>query len=207
MFDGFITGLGTTSGVRVVIGIWPRSPLGTFADVMVETAAGHRVLLAPRPDVAEYVAATYHFDEIRLEQIEVRRDGPDLRVASTSLDLRVRIGRRPPLGVLLSLVPVRLARARWWTSALDPVARTVLPGVRTRGSAGNGRREWYSALDLHRLAAAGGTFDGLDMGSLAAVRPPVRFGFGSVPERPSIVRVATTVGQDRPSAACPVPPA
>jgi hypothetical protein len=195
VFDGFITGLGTTSGVRVVIGIWPRSPLGTFADVMVETESGHRVLLAPRPDVADYVAATYHFDEIRLEEMVVTRAGRDLRVTSASLDLRVRIGRRPPLGLLLGLVPVRLARARWWTAALDPLARVLLPGVRTRGSAGNGRREWYSALDLHRLEGVGGTFDGRDVGALAPVSPPVRFGFGSVPERPAIVRVATTVGQ------------
>lgn len=196
VFDGFITGLGTTSGVRVVIGIWPRSPLGTFADVMVETGGGHRVLLAPRPDVADYVAATYHFDEIRLEELVVTRTGRDLRVSSESLDLQVRVGRRPPLGLLLGLVPVRLARARWWTAALDPLARVLLPGVRTRGSAGNGRREWYSALDLHRLEAVGGTFDGRDVGALAPVSPPVRFGFGSVPERPSLVRVATSVGQD-----------
>ncbi len=196
VFDGFITGLGTTSGVRLVIGIWPRSPLGSFADVMVEDAGGHRILLAPSPDVASYVAGTYRFDEIRQEPVTVHRAGSELRVTTDSLDVTLRIGRRPPLGVLLGLVPDRLARARWWVSALDPVARTLLPGVRTRGSAGQGRREWYSALDLHRLAAAGGTFEGRPLGALAPVRPPVRFGFGSVPERPSIVRVATTIGQD-----------
>jgi hypothetical protein len=195
VFDGFISGLGTTSGVRLVVGIWPRSPLGSFADVMVETAAGHRVLLAPRRDVADYVAETYHFDEIRCESIGLTRTSELLRITSNSLDLQLRIGGRPLLGMALWLVPSGLARARWWTSALDPIARTVLPGVRTRGSAGNNRREWYSALDLHRIDHAAGSFDGQPLGELAPVAPPVRFGFGSVPERPSIVRVATTVGQ------------
>lgn len=195
VFDGFITGLGTTSGVRLVVGIWPRSPMGSFLDVMVETAAGHRVLLAPRDEIADYVAATYQFDEIRVETLDLTRSGATLGVTSESLQLHLGIGSRPLLGAALWAVPSRLARARWWTSALDPIARLVLPGVRTRGSAGNDRREWYAALDLHRLHSASGTFDGRPLGELAPVTPPVRFGFGSVPERPSLVRVATTVGQ------------
>jgi hypothetical protein len=194
VFDGFIAGLGTTSGVRLVIGIWPRSPLGSFADVMVETACGHRVLLAPRRDVADYVSSTYSFDEVRVEQVRITHTGATLGVTSESLDLWLRIDGRPLLGLLLWVVPAGLARARWWTSALDPIARRVLAGVRTRGSAGNGRSEWYSALDLHRLHSAGGSFQGRPLGDLAPVTPAVRFGFGSVPVRPSIVRVATTVG-------------
>ena len=34
-------------------------------------------------------------------------------------------------------------------AAVDPVARVVMRGVRTRGSAGHGRREWYGATDHH----------------------------------------------------------
>ena len=43
-FDGWILGLGTTSGTRLVVGHWPRSPLGAVSDVMVERPDGHRVL-------------------------------------------------------------------------------------------------------------------------------------------------------------------
>ena len=38
----------------------------TVSSAMVETASGHRVLLAPSDDVATYVTSTYSFDEIRV---------------------------------------------------------------------------------------------------------------------------------------------
>ena len=46
-FTGTITGLGTASGTRIVIGDWTTSPFGRFTDVMIEDAAGQRRLLAP----------------------------------------------------------------------------------------------------------------------------------------------------------------
>ncbi|MGH3867621.1 MAG: hypothetical protein ACRDQ4_16090 [Pseudonocardiaceae bacterium] len=100
-FEGWIAGLGTTAGLRVVIGRWTSSPWGPFTDVMVEQPDGHRVLLAPQPAVAEFIAGTYQFDDVR----------------------------------------------------------TV----------------------------------GVDQGSLAPVTPPVRFGFGSTPPAPSLVRVITLI--------------
>lgn len=66
-------------------------------------------------------------------------------------------------------------------------------GVRTRGSAGQGRREWYAATDLHRVSRLAGSFDGADLGDLADVDPPCRFGFSSTPRRPAVTRVVTTV--------------
>ena len=46
-FHGAIAGVGSTSGVRIVVGRWDESPLGTFADVMLAEPDGTRVLLAP----------------------------------------------------------------------------------------------------------------------------------------------------------------
>ena len=63
-FGGEIAGLGTTSGVRVVVGRWTTSPYGTFADVMLQQADGWRVLLAPTQEIAEFIASTYVFDEV-----------------------------------------------------------------------------------------------------------------------------------------------
>jgi hypothetical protein len=89
-------------------------------------------------------------------------------------------------------VPARLARTPAWTGLLDLPAR-LATGLRTRGSAGNGRTEWYGVQDLHALVDVDARWDGAPLGALTAVRPPVTFGFGSVPPWPSVVRVTTTV--------------
>jgi hypothetical protein len=68
-----------------------------------------------------------------------------------------------------------------------------MSGVRTRGTAGGGRREWYSAQDMHRIKAVSARFDGVDLGDLRPVDPPVRFGFASTPEEPSLVRVLSRI--------------
>lgn len=192
-FDGAIAGMGSASGTRLVIGMWPLSPYGSVTDVMVERADGHRILLAPTQELADFIAATYSFDEVRITPVLRVRDGKKWMVSTDELALTFDVGRRPPLGWALSLVPRRLARARWWTTLLDPIARVVMGGVRTRGAIGEGRREWYSAQDLHRIRSMSARLDGADLGELQPVAPPVKFGFSSTPERPSLVRVLTTV--------------
>jgi hypothetical protein len=73
------------------------------------------------------------------------------------------------------------------------VAGILSKGSRTSGSAGSGRREYYGVSDLHGIASAVVTWEGADAGTLAAIRPAVTFGFSSVPPRPSLARVRTTV--------------
>jgi hypothetical protein len=192
-FDGFIAGVGTEAGLRAVVGHWPRSPLGSFTDVMVELPDGHRMLLAPSDAVADFVSATYHFDEVVRTPVDTVVDGPWWRVTAGQLEVAFEVGGRPPLGLLLRAVPRPLATSVPWVSAIDVVARRVLPGVRTRGSAGVGRSEFYAALDLHRIIAATVAWRGVDQGRLTPVDPPVRFGFGSTPRAPSLVRVVTLV--------------
>ena len=189
-FRGRIAGVGSTSGTRVVVGHWRETPFGEFADAMVETAAGHRVLLAPHAQARDFIAATYTFDEVRLEPFTV---GEGWQVRSPSLSLDLALGARTPLGRLLRLVPRRLAESPAWCSLTDPVARLVLRGVRTLGTAGGGRREYYGATDAHRVTAMTGRFDGADLGALADVDPPCRFGFSSTPKGPSVTSVTTTV--------------
>ncbi|WP_219415104.1 hypothetical protein [Pseudonocardia nigra] len=192
-FDGWIAGLGTRAGLRVVVGHWPRSPLGAFTDVMVERPDGHRVLLAPSDAVAEFVAATYTFDDVRTAPVDAEVAGAHWRVTAGPLVVAFTVGGRTALGLLLRAVPRALATHPRWIGAVDVVARAVLPGVRTRGSAAGGRREYYGALDLHRLTEAAVRWDGADQGPLAPVSPPVRFGFGSTPRTPSLTRVVTLV--------------
>ena len=194
-FEGEICGFGTASGHRVVIGRWPRSPFGPVADVMLETPGGERWLLAPE-GLADFVASTYVFDRVEVVEVATERGAASLSVRAGPLSATVRVGRRTAVGRLLALVPRRVAAAPAWAALVDPVARVALPGVRTRGRARGGRREWYGATDHHRLEAVTASWRGADLGPMADVDPPVRFGFGSAPRRPSIVALTTTVAVD-----------
>ncbi|MEU6548904.1 hypothetical protein ABZ915_01250 [Streptomyces sp. NPDC046915] len=185
--------MGTASGTRIVLGAWLHSPFGPFGDVMLERADGTRMLLAPTPKTADFISGTYVFDTVRVVPVDVRvKDGVWI-VTAGSLGLRFTTGRRGLLGLLLCAVPGALARRPAWCALTDRPARVLLRGVRTRGSAGAGRRESYGAQDLRPIRAMSAVFEGQDLGAAAPVEPPVRFGFGSVPRKPTMTRVTTTV--------------
>ena len=203
-FTGHIAGVGTGSGTRLVVGRWAGSPYGSFADVMVERPDGHRVLLAPTEEVAGFVAATYAFDEVRVVPVGVTPSWPTgavrvptWRVSAGPLELDLEVGGRTPLGWLLRAVPAPVATAPLWLGLIDPLARRLQRGVRTSGSAGGGRHEWYGARDVHRVVRVAARWEGADLGGLAPVDPPVRFGAGSTPRRPVVVAVTTTVASPR----------
>lgn len=196
-FTGRIVGVGSTSGVRIVVGRWDDSPWGAFADVMVEDASGHRVLLAPSERVREFVAATYSFDEEVIEPVSVIDTADGWQVTTPSLSVRLVVGGRTPLGRALGLVPSRIATSPAWCSAIDPAARVVMSGVRTRGTASGDRREWYGATSVSAVTAVEGEWRGADLGYLAPVDPPCHFGFSSTPKRPSVTDVVTTIERPR----------
>jgi hypothetical protein len=195
VFDGHIAGTGTQEGTRIVVGRWLRSPVGSFVDVMVERADGTRLLLAPRGDVAELVASTYDFDAVHVVPVTLVADETRRRwrLRSGPLTADLTIGPRTAVGHLLALVPRSPSAAPLVATAVDPVARLLLDGVRTRGTAGRGRREWYTATDQHAVTAVRALWGSEDLGALAPVAPPVRFGFSSVPTAPTVTRVLTTV--------------
>jgi hypothetical protein len=200
-FRGQIAGVGSSSGTRVVVGRWTSSPFGAFADVMLEQADGHRVLLAPSPEVAGFVADTYVFDEVVVGPVSAAvtlgragsPEGSRWDVRAGELVARFTVGGRAPLGRVLRAVPGRVGDSTAFATLVDPVARVVLRGVRTRGQARSGRREWYAAQDLHRVTSLSGRWRGTELGTLAPVDPPCRFGFSSTPRTPGVTRVVTTV--------------
>jgi hypothetical protein len=191
-FTGHIAGLGTSSGVRIVAGVWEVSPFGPFADVMVEDASGHRTLLAARQGVADFVASVYAFDEVRIEPVSVER-GEEWSVHAKSLQLRFTPGQRHWVAPFLALVPSPVRRSAAWAKACNPVAGRIMPGVRTYGSAGNGRTEWYAANDVRRLVDARATWEGEELGELVPVEPAVRFGFASPPAMPTLTSLTSYV--------------
>ena len=194
-FDGHIAGVGTSSGRRFVVGRWWRSPLGAFTDVMVAHPDGRRELLAPNAEVAEYVGQTYHFDDVTLGAVNAEGAtgaGFTWNITTADLDLRLTFGRR--LALAWPLWPIRGALVHPGTArVIDPFARVLMPGVRTAGTAGNGRREFYLAQDLRAVTAVRGTWAGEDVGALADVTPEPNFGFSSTPRRPAVTTVTTFV--------------
>lgn len=192
-FTGRIAGVGSTSGVRIVIGRWDDGPWGPFTDLMIEEPAGHRILVAPDERVRAFVSATYTFDEHVTQPVVVTDTRVGWQIRSGSVELDLVIGGPTALGRLLALVPERLATAPAWCTLTDPIARVVLQGVRTRGSAGGDRREWYGATSMRSVTAIAGCWRGADLGELAPVDPPCRFGFSSTPRRPAVTGVVTTV--------------
>ena len=192
-FRGYIAGIGTASGTRLVVGHWLESPFGAFTDVMVENDAGSRLLLAPTPEVAEYVGSTYHFDAVDVSGVDARLTPGQLLVNAGPLRLNAALGPRTFLGRMLEQVPPALAVHPRWLKAINPVARLLVPGVRTAGSAGGGRREYYGARSIRSLTGVQASWDGQDLGGLSPIHPPVRFGFSSVPPTPQIVALTTSI--------------
>ncbi len=192
-FEGRVVGVGSSSGVRVVVGTWDRSPFGPFTNVMVQQVDGLRTLLAPSEAVAEWITGTYVLDEVVVGRVELVSDGPRRRVRAPGLDLTFTVGARTRLGRVLHLVPRRVATAPLWLTLINPVARAVLAGVQTRGAARNGRTEFYGAYDLRRVVAAEGRWRGLPLGELTRVEPPVTFGFASTPAQPAVTSLVTTI--------------
>jgi len=193
-FAGHIAGLGTASGTRIVVGMWDASPFGTFADVMLERPDGHRVLIAPRQDVADFVASTYSFDEVRIEPVSIAR-GAEWSVHTRSLQMRFSPGRQLWVSPVLALVPSFVRRSSRWARVCNPFAAKLMPGVQTFGSAGSGRTEWYAASHVRRLNCARATWEGDELGDLAPVTPPVRFGFASSPAQPTLTTLTSYVRQ------------
>ncbi len=192
-FEGHIAGIGTASGTRLVIGRWDTSPFGAFTDVMMEDATGRRTLLAPTQEVADYVGATYSFDDVVLSPITSTLTPDRLVVDTGDLQVLAEIGGITVLGRLLGLVPPRLATHPRWLALINPVASLLVKGVATAGSAGHGRTEYYGVTSARAILGATATRRGSDLGTLTPLTPPVRFGFSSAPSRPQLVSVTTTI--------------
>lgn len=192
-FTGRIAGVGSTSGNRLVVGVWRRSPYGSFADVMLEEPDGTRTLIAPNEAVAELISSTYSFDRVEVTDITASGRGCTLQVRSPRLEMDLEIGRVSTLGLLLRLIPRPIATHWRWAALISPVAQLLVPGARTAGTAGGGRREYYGVSDARRVTALRGTLDGRDLGSLASLSPPVRFGFAQTPASPTLADVTTTI--------------
>jgi hypothetical protein len=147
--------------------------------------------------VADFIAATYTFDDVTVVDLSARLGHGTMEVDAGPLAIIARLGGRAVLGRMLRTLPRRLAVHPGWLHAISPVAG-LLSGSRTAGTAGSGRREYYGVSDLYNITSAVVSWDGADAGGLAPITPAVTFGFSSVPPRPGVARVRTTVVEATP---------
>ena len=194
--EGTIAGCGFASGDRFVAGIWERGPLGPMNDLMWARSDGTRVLLAPSGDVAAFVGGVYDFDETEVVPFELIRSHAQalhLRAGPVELELQ---SERPSR--LFALRPKALRRSRVWVRLEDLLLRPLVgrfvlrgaEGVRGYGVSPSGVREWYTIDSYARVTHARGRINGRNLGDMAPLDPPVRFGFSEFPTKPALVRCA-----------------
>jgi hypothetical protein len=174
---GRILGCGFAAGDRLVVGMWDRSPIGPFADVMWAEADGTRVLYADER-AASFITAVYGFDRVVHGSVAAAWRPPVLEVAAGEWTLSFTTGRGVPM-------PWRPA---WVSRHVEaPIARRLL-GVETYGVSPTGVREWYRARRWHRVLGA--TAEGpRALGAIGALTPRCGFGFSEPPSVPSLTEV------------------
>jgi hypothetical protein len=199
-FDGWIAGAAFSSGDRFVVGRWPRSPLGSFADVMWSRPDRTRVLVAPDERVLRFVGGHYTFEERRLASVvvQVSTERVHATVPDLALDIDLELDRPGLVSALLALRPRSLrTRPAWLTVedvALRPLVSPLLgggAGIRARGRTRRGAREWYG-IHAMRTARASARIGGEDLGPAVPARP-CGFGFSEFPPMPAAVRVTSLI--------------
>jgi len=197
-FEGWIAGAAFASGDRFVVGRWPRSPFGSFADVMWARPDGGRLLLAPDDRVLGFIGRHYAFEESRRSSVEVEISSRRIRVSAPPVDLGFELEPPGSMSRLLALRPRRLRTLRPWIAIEDRVARPLVApllgggtGIRARGRTRAGSREWY-AIHAFRLATARAAIAGVDLGE-AVPAPACGFGFSEFPPMPAAVRVTSLI--------------
>ncbi|MEO2104515.1 MAG: hypothetical protein ABGZ36_02625 [Actinomycetota bacterium] len=200
LFEGAITAAGFASGESVVVGSWARSPLGMCIDVMWRRPDGERILLAPRQEVADYIADLYAFDTVRVVPIEGRLLRDSLRVTAGPLQVSATLAARDWRSWLFALRPRALRRSPRWIAMEDRLARPFVgriigggEGVRAAGIAPGGQQEFYGADDWRALTWASLTVGGEDAGPMAPLPADFGVGLSAFPTQPASVRVGTII--------------
>ena len=184
IFDGRISSCGFSSGDRIVVGDWQKSPLGPFTNVMWAKPDGTRVLLSPSKEHADYVSTLYNFEEVYVVPIVVNRDrrGADIVADSLKISLQWKRG-----------IGIPFSRPRWFIATIEQWFAGVVFGTKTHGITCNGLREWYCIYNLSSIKRAEASCNGQDLGAISKFEVDACFGFSEPPKKPSSVRVRSMI--------------
>ena len=184
VFTGRITSTGFSTGDRIVIGDWSKSPLGSFTNVMWAKPDGSRVLLSPSQIHADYVSELYNFEDVEVTDISVERKGREVSIEGGGLSVRIAWGLP---------FPIPFWRPLWFIASFEALFGRILFGTKTHGVTKNGRREWYSVRSLSRILKAEASFEGRDLGEKKEFEIDACFGFSEPPSMPSSVTLKSYI--------------
>ena len=169
---GSITSVGFSSGHRFVVGHWPESPIGAFADIMWARPDGSRALLAAEK-AAAFVTSVYPFDEVEVQKVLVAVEERRLTVRARDLRLSLALGRL--------VVPFPPPAPAWSPARSRTCAPTPSSGPGPRGVSPTGVSEWYRTRSLRWVSEASASLHGESLGPMGTVRRPLGFGFTDPP--------------------------
>jgi uncharacterized membrane protein len=184
VFKGRITSSGFESGDRIVVGAWKESPFGEFTDIMWAKKDGSRILIAPTKEVADYVDAMYSFDEIKIQDIEVKQLERALSVTCDSMKLDFEWNKG---------WPIPFKRSLFFIATVELLFARIFFGTQTHGVTKNQRKEWYAIDRVSKLTKASATIGGTNVGDLRPLSEPCKFGFSEAPKKPSSCEVRTHI--------------
>ena len=184
IFDGRISSCGFSSGNRIVVGDWKKSPLGPFTNVMWAKPDGTRVLLSPSEEHADYVSALYNFEEVHVVPIDVNRQRRGIDIVADSLNVSFEWKRG---------IGIPFSRPKWIISTIEQWVASAVFGTKTHGLTCNGLREWYCIYNLSSINHAEASYDGEDLGVVSKFEVDACFGFSEPPKKPSSVRLRSMI--------------
>lgn len=184
VFTGRITSTGFSTGDRIVIGDWRKSPLGSFTNVMWAKPDGTRILLSPSEMHADYVSELYSFEDVKVVEISVEREKRGVSIEGGGLSIKIEWG--VPF-------PIPFWRPLWFIASFEALFGRILFGTKTHGMTRNGRREWYSVRSLSRILKAEANFEGRALGEKKEFEIDACFGFSEPPSMPASVTVKSYI--------------
>ena len=185
IFEGRITSCGFSSGDRLVIGSWKKSPFGEFSDIMWAKSDGTKVLIAPNKEIGDYISSMYNFDTIKIEEINLEETHNMMKLDAKEINCHFEWNNGIPF--------IIKKRPLWFVASIEYLFGWLIFGTKTHGKTKDGKKEWYVVDRLSKLTKANVNIENKDLGNYTNFYPKANFGFSDPPKMPSSVLVRSHI--------------
>ena len=185
IFEGRITSCGFSSGDRLVIGIWKKSPFGDFADIMWAKSDGTKILIAPNNEIGDYISSMYNFDIIKIEEIKLEERKNMIKLETEDIHCHFEWNKGIPF--------IIKKRPLWFVASIEYLFGWLIFRTKTYGKTKDGKKEWYVVDRLSKLTLAKAFIGDKNLGEFTDFFPKANFGFSDPPKMPSSVLVRSHI--------------